>query len=132
MKLGYFEDNDLSPQDLARFRQGTNTDQYSQELRLYVDAARLTYLVGAYYLKIDGKFFRGFGVPAFGVDADTPYAVDTESWSVFGQAEYELNERIKLIAGLRWTNDEKKMDLSTACNIIPRHCCGPGLRNRRF
>ncbi len=119
VKLGYFEDNDLSPGDFARFRQGTDTDQVTQEVRLHVEGDGLDWLVGAYYLHIDGDFFRGFGVPAFGVDADTPYSVETESWALFTQAEYAFNDQVKLIGGIRWTDDKKQMDLATACNIIP-------------
>lgn len=119
VQLAYYEDNDASPLDIARFRQGTDTDQYSQELQLHRNTDTTSWMIGAYYLDIDGDFFRGFSVPAFGVDADTPYSLETQSWAVFTQGEFDISEQVKLIAGIRWTEDKKEMDLDTACNIIP-------------
>ena len=118
VELAYFEDNDLSPLDIARFRQGTDTDQYSQELQFNYTNDQLSWLMGAYYLNIDGDYFRGFGVPGFGVDADTPYSLKTESWAVFTQTEYRLTEHLKLITGIRWTEDKKEFDLTTTCDVI--------------
>jgi iron complex outermembrane recepter protein len=129
VELKYFEDNDLSPTDITRFRQGTDTDQFSQELQLNYSNESLSWLMGVYYLDIDGDYFRGFGVPAFGVDADTPYSLKTESWAVFTQAEFSLSDQLKLTSGIRWTEDKKDFTLSSTCDVIPATVialdCGP-------
>ena len=51
--------------------------------------------------------------PAPGADpnlngfVDLIYGQDTESWAVYGQGTYELNESIEITAGLRYTEDDR-------------------------
>jgi hypothetical protein len=67
------------------------------------------------------------GAPVFGIAADlvaqgvitpdqigTPaidqnYILKSKNWSLFGQAEYDLTEQFTLIAGLRYSQDKKKL-----------------------
>ena len=48
---------------------------------------------------------EGDGTP-YGVD--NPYETDTESWSVFGQVEYDFLDQFTAIVGARWIEEEKK------------------------
>ncbi len=41
---------------------------------------------------------------------DAHYTQDTDSWDLFGQIEYDLAEAWTVIAGLRWTDEEKTLD----------------------
>ncbi|MDH3641550.1 MAG: TonB-dependent receptor, partial [Gammaproteobacteria bacterium] len=43
------------------------------------------------------------------------YALETSSWAVFGQIEYELSTQWRAIAGLRWTEDERDYDFTPVC-----------------
>ena len=36
--------------------------------------------------------------------------LDSRNWSVFGQAEFDLSEQLTLIAGARWSQDDKDID----------------------
>ena len=42
----------------------------------------------------------------------TDQVVETDSWSVFGQLEWDFTTDWTLIAGLRYLNEEKEMDAS--------------------
>lgn len=47
---------------------------------------------------------------------DSPYTIDTESWSVFGQVEYPFNEQWTGILGFRWIEEDK--DYSYANRVV--------------
>jgi iron complex outermembrane receptor protein len=38
------------------------------------------------------------------------YVRDSRNWSVFGQAEFDLSDQLTLIAGARWSQDDKDID----------------------
>jgi iron complex outermembrane receptor protein len=40
---------------------------------------------------------------------DQIYTLDSRNWSLFGQAEYDFTDALTLIAGLRWSQDDKKL-----------------------
>ncbi|WP_019960034.1 TonB-dependent receptor [Woodsholea maritima] len=44
------------------------------------------------------------------------YAVDTRSWSVFGQGDWYINDRLTLTAGLRYSKEEKDIDAKVDIN----------------
>ena len=37
----------------------------------------------------------------------SPYTIDTTSWSLFGQIEYEINDQLSMIGGFRWIEEDK-------------------------
>jgi len=60
------------------------------------------------------------GLPANDVTAYSPNTqlferavVDSENWSIFGQAEFDLGDELTLIVGLRWSEDEKEIDYTS-------------------
>ncbi len=126
LKRDYIEDTDSSPADYWNFYLTTDTEQFSQELRLNGETARMNWTTGLYYFDLDindsnGAIQRGWfpnlldllGVPA--VDPlrsanglDSPYTITTESWSIFGQSEFSLTDKWSVIAGFRWTEEERK------------------------
>jgi iron complex outermembrane receptor protein len=112
-KFNYMEDPDGGPLDLARFNYGQDLDQFSQELRINGKSGPLTYTAGAYYLHSRQTFpqqFVGFlGTPfAFNVLNTGHQALD--SWALFGQAEYQFTDKLKLTGGLRYTNETKSFE----------------------
>lgn len=88
--------------------------QWSQELRLSGENENLRWQVGAYYLNIEsdtqniveGATITGspLGIVQSIID------IDSTNWSVFGQVEYDFNPNLTLIAGLRWSQDDKDLD----------------------
>jgi iron complex outermembrane receptor protein len=96
--------------------------QFTQEVRLASPVDRpLNYIVGALYL--DGSLDIGaerianypFG-PAPGVNVAGAYrqgfAQDTKAVSLFGQGVYRLTDRLRAQAGLRWTREDKDVDMA--------------------
>ncbi len=84
--------------------------QFSQELRLNGELDRTRWVAGLYYLNID--LDAGFSItadpnalflPLVGVPwEDTALSkLETSSWSVFGQLEFDVTDRITFIGGLR-------------------------------
>lgn len=134
--LDYIEDSDGTPRfgiNISTDRQAT---QFSQEIRFSGGKDDVRWVAGGYYLKIDGDYiittdgelgylddiFSVFGiVPSGALDgggtlrdlglADTlvsDSSLETTSWAMFGQAEYDISDDVTLIAGLRWTDDKKQ------------------------
>ena len=107
----YVEDGDATPLDLIGFGTTAQYRQFSQELRLSGDAPQFRWQVGAYYLdmKIRGTSLTS-GVPALGAAAatglggtnpaiDDNYNLRSKNWSLFGQVEYDLAEKVTFVAG---------------------------------
>ena len=91
-----------------------DNEQFSEELQLLYSGEKLNGLVGFYYL--DANAYNYFdvllgltgdviGLP--GLNANTVGDVDTESWSVFGDFTYDLNDVVSVSVGGRYTSDER-------------------------
>ncbi|MEZ5498876.1 MAG: TonB-dependent receptor [Steroidobacteraceae bacterium] len=88
--------------------------QWSQELRLSGDAGKARWQVGAYYLDIssdtqnvvEGATITGSPLGII----QSLINIDSTNWSVFGQMEYDFTDQLTLIAGLRWSQDDKSLD----------------------
>ena len=90
-----------------------DTDTFSQEFRLAGSAERLRWLAGVYYFDNDVGGHYTLNTDAIGfVDMDANYTQETESWDLFGQVEYDLAPAWTVIAGLRWTSEDKELDYS--------------------
>lgn len=142
VKRDYIEDSDASPVEYFSFFLTTDAQQFSQELRLAGSTGDLKWVVGAYYLDLDiddsngavtvGLFNDLVSVGAFGPDligltvddlgfngVRNPYTLDTKSWSLFGQAEYELSDSISLIGGFRYISEDKDFTYSNLLAFYP-------------
>ena len=121
LKKDYLEDSDASPNDFFAFYLKSDLEQFSQEIRAAGETGGMRWVTGLYYLDIEGDFenggaagnyfgaaFPGFGLGGTNIGLFNPFSSATESLAVFGQVEYDLTEKFTLIAGLRWTNEEKE------------------------
>lgn len=107
----YNEDCDGSPIDYCRFPFGTKQKQWSQEIRINGTTDRLVWQAGFYYIDISQDNKVGFdGAEGFTYSILNKFKQDTKSWALFGQVEYEIVDRLTLIAGLRWTDEQKSID----------------------
>jgi iron complex outermembrane receptor protein len=107
----YEEDTDVSPYKIIHNTYGADNDQFTQELRLTGGGDTFNWVTGFFYYdqEVDGLF----EIDASGIDfliGTANYTQETTSWSVFGQAEYQLAERWTLIGGLRYTDEERDLD----------------------
>ena len=127
------ENTDASPLQMIEARYQSQQNQFTQELRLQsADNSPLTWVVGAYYLKDDLKDNSSYDIlrdlrPLYmspsnplGISPNDsvaifgwPYTQKTTSWAVFGQADYEINDKLTATVGLRWSEDKKEMDYAS-------------------
>jgi len=89
-------------------------EQFSEELQLLFSGERLNGVAGFYYL--DANAITEFDVILAnlgavislpGLNATTAGDVDTETWSVFADATYDLNEQFSISVGGRYTEDKR-------------------------
>ena len=127
LKTTQLTDIDGSPADIFNHSDGgVDSNQFTQELRLTSpDGRRLEYTLGLYYYHTTnggwtaqygdfnfGPLFPGYGVPVVlggGNRLNTNYV---RSLAAYGQATYKLVEGVKLIGGLRYTNDRNHGELT--------------------
>ena len=117
----YFSDTDGTPAVLFPFRQNSGAQQFSQELRLADNEGGLRWVAGLYYLDIDVDGFSTLEtetLPALGAGFTTGFDQATTSWAAFAQSEYDFTDRTTLIAGARWTRDEKEIDYDFSCSDL--------------
>lgn len=116
----YQEDADGSPSALSgaffEFRTTADHNQWSQEIRLSGEADRTRWQVGAYYLDIEGDYISSIEGNILQVTGqseliDSFIGLESTNWSIFGQVEYDLSEQFTLIGGLRWSEDDKDLDM---------------------
>ena len=73
---------------------------------------KMRWQAGMYYFnwEVNSDYRLVLAPGEFVIDADGDQ--DTESWSVFGQFEFDVSEQLTVIGGLRYTEEEKEMDYS--------------------
>lgn len=92
-------------------------DQWTQEIRLASDTdGPLNWQVGGFYFNSDEQFsFRPYRFfETGGASGFVTLRNKNESWAVFGQAGYQVTEDLKLTGGVRYTEDDKEMDVLKA------------------
>jgi iron complex outermembrane recepter protein len=103
--------------------------QFTLEARLAGSAGPVDYIVGAFYMKDDAfannEFNQEFVLPI------QRYDHTTKSVAGFGQATFNVSDRIRLLGGLRYTKDTKSMDglitnFITFCGAAPPGNLNPG------
>jgi iron complex outermembrane receptor protein len=99
-----------------------DSDVFTQEIQIQGSALddRLNYLVGIYYF--DESADQTFGwrwLNLFGPLATSAIQIDTQSISVFGQADYQITDNLKATVGARWVEDEKDFGLDYQAIFAP-------------
>jgi iron complex outermembrane receptor protein len=109
---------DFLPGDYFFANTNIDADALSQELRLTSPAAeRFRYVLGAYYGTNDfeqsNAFFANYpGAAPLAGDTVTDFDQSTDSWSLFGQADFDLTDRLTISGGVRYTDEQKDVDLA--------------------
>ncbi|MCY3752038.1 MAG: TonB-dependent receptor [Gammaproteobacteria bacterium] len=125
-------------------------DWYTQEVRLEGEADQYRWIFGTYYMTIDGEFtqnlgdtmggintfatlFGGFaGNPAaFGQFWDTSFDafLETKSFSLFGQVDYDLTDKLMFSVGGRGIWEKKDYRFFSNFFINTRDATAEGLRH---
>jgi iron complex outermembrane receptor protein len=81
--------------------------QLTQEFRFAAEGDTTFWQVGVFYLDDDIDIFTW----DFGSGAQDIVTQETESLAAFGQIEYAVNDRFAVTAGLRYTSDDKKLEV---------------------
>lgn len=111
-------------------------DQFSQEIRILSPTGKtFEFIVGAYYDKSNYKLeqYQGFNIPYLFLDRagatpadpripifdgpyfgriDSTFNQEAESWSVFGQATFNVTEAFRAIGSLRYSHTKKDGDFA--------------------
>ena len=92
-----------------------DADQFSQEFHLSGGDEGRNWLVGLFYLDDDRSSTSGVAGYEWGVDEnpDTMANIDTRSYAVFGEINRSLSDTLSMVAGFRYTDEEKKVQLTT-------------------
>ena len=118
-----FLDVDAAPVNQLVNYQGVDATSFTQEFRLIGERDRMRWVAGFYYLNIDNTSNNGLkaprnslpvlfaGFPEPGVDIGVIADMETDSYSLFGQLEFDLAEQWTLVAGLRVMQEEKEFEM---------------------
>ena len=115
-------DIDMSSNALQFQEWNMETDQFSQELQLISNTdGPFEWIIGAFYFDedLDTDYLFEDSSP-FGFTFMNGGELETTSWAVYGQASYDFSGAgvpLRLTGGLRYTEDEKKID---EFQIIPQ------------
>ena len=112
-----FIDVDGGPANqLANYTQ-LKADQASEELRLSGSGSGYHWVAGFYYLHINNLTKDGLKAPpnssaspGFPIDIASTAHLKTDSYSIFGQGDYDLTSRLRVVAGARIIREQKNYD----------------------
>lgn len=124
LRTGGWVDLDGSDADILNTLTIFSSKGFSQELQISGSAGRLSYIGGLYYFRETGNelavahAFGFLGLPYLRNDGD----VASTSKATYGQMYYDLTDRLKLSAGLRWTWDKRSVNLHNLSSVSPPVC----------
>ena len=120
------EETDASPLNIINIDYGVESETISQELRLTGEFGSSNWLLGGFYLTEslnqnqtvdlfnDLRAFTGGVSDPFGIAAGAPILFartvneqDTESFAVFGQADFAISDQLTLTVGGRYTDESR-------------------------
>jgi iron complex outermembrane receptor protein len=111
-------DTDVSPTPQSMVNNNNETDAFTQEVRLNGGGDSYRWVAGFYYLHIDNSNAISLDFPQdspitlllpFGpFDSASLVNLETDSYSVFGQTEWSLTERLTLVTGARVVFEDKQ------------------------
>ncbi|MFQ5563994.1 MAG: TonB-dependent receptor [Parvularculaceae bacterium] len=120
-------DDDESPLHLSEFPEDGEAEQFSVELQLSGQFGGFDFVGGLYYFNEDGEtnsgpwvfspFNNPGGIDNFGVPVDLGFPTgfgffdlnqETNSYAIYGNAKYELTDRLTVGGGLRYSWDDKE------------------------
>ena len=121
----FYEDCDGSSNDICRALYDHVDKQYTAEIRLNGEQETIRWTAGFYYLnedfdgRVDGQFNFNEPVVFYGPNGqDATFNQELDSWALFGQIEYDFAEQWTVLAGIRYTEDDKEYMLDNV-GFIP-------------
>lgn len=109
------------------FADGSIEEDYAQssfEIRLASPGGRKgSYLVGLYYHQSNlfnrqpNTFGPGALGPGLALDALSTYDLDSQLFSIFAQGTWHISDRLRLVAGMRFSSDHKSVFRDSRCRL---------------
>ncbi|MGI9285288.1 MAG: TonB-dependent receptor [Pseudomonadales bacterium] len=141
-KLLFVDVDAAAVNQLANYA-GVDASTWTQEFRLSGDTDSMRWVTGLIYLHVDTDADNGLKVVNNGIaagngaiDVGVNGVLETDSYSVFGQLEWDLSDQLMLTTGLRLIREEKEyqMDNSLYASIDPSqiHVGAPFVTLRTF
>lgn len=100
---------------------GEEFEQFSQEIRLASPGGEaVDYIVGAFYQTSEQEYkevarlypstvgLTAGGLPVFDSLVDRPFSQESDMWAVFAQGTWNVTDRLRVTAGLRYTEEKKE------------------------
>lgn len=117
-----FIDVDSAPVNQLANYAGVDAQSFTQEIRLNGSSERSSWVLGFYYLNIDSVSDNGLKISPGGVagpamDVGTDADLQTDSFSLFGHYEWDLNDQVRLTGGLRIIQEEKDYEMDAGLYI---------------
>jgi iron complex outermembrane receptor protein len=112
-----FIDVDSSPANQLANYGGVSAHSFSQELRLNGKTSNLNWVFGLYYLNIDDNPINGLKVPVGSVVPGGPFDIattahlKTQSYSAFGQLDWDFAPKLRLVVGARIISEHKNYNM---------------------
>ncbi len=121
------EDTDMGPRPGVLVTNPVDSIQWTEEVRLSGQGDRFNWTTGFYYFYRDIKAGTVTDISApepFNIFIGQPNiravnSLMTNSWAVFGHAEYALNDQLSVIGGIRYTDEESEYDLQNYLDNLP-------------
>jgi iron complex outermembrane receptor protein len=113
LSASFGRDIDNSPLDIDQTSFIIEQDQFSAELQIngrFIND-RLKFTAGAFYF--EESAFQLDQVPLAGglLNIFGPNEQDTRAFALFGEANFEITDRLTVFGGLRWTDERKELQL---------------------
>lgn len=118
MQMTQLSDIDASPANIFNNSNGgLDSNQFTQELRLSsAPAQRLEYVAGLFYYRTEnagwttqyGNYYGLFGAPVVVGGGRRDQSNNVRSLAAYGNATFALTNTLKVIGGLRYTNDRNR------------------------
>lgn len=104
----YGEDSDASPNDIFNYDTNQHFYQFSQELHLAGKSGSLRWITGLFILAMDTHDQGVVSLASYlGGTSGTLYSLRTRSYSLFGQAEWDITRHWVATLGGRYTYDDR-------------------------
>ncbi len=105
-------DLDGTNADFAGNFPSADSTAFMQEFRLFSTTKdRFNWTLGAFFLQEDARQTLDVRLPQAGIVSHPDGKVDTLSWALFGQVDYQFDSHWRARAGVRHSRDRRKLDL---------------------
>ena len=122
-----FTDFLYEPVVAQRFDREVDRDTWSHETRIAGEAGSFAFVAGGYYQSNDLNYFNTAQIlGVLPVILTTNGRQDASAWALFGEADLSLTDKLRIIGGLRYTQENKDFALRLLepdCELSPFPGC---------